>query len=52
MKIFKEIDNWLHNQGDKELTVLLIALSIMGILVALFAPPEIKLIVATYWIVP
>lgn len=47
-----QLETYLHNQGDLHLTITLLILVTIGFLVALFAPPEVKLTVIVWWLLP
>lgn len=50
--LFARFESYLHNQGDTHLTIILLALVFIGFTVALFAPPEVKLLLITWWLLP
>lgn len=52
MNILAQLETYLHNQGDAHLTIILLGLVFIGFGVALFAPPEIKLLLITWWLLP
>lgn len=52
MEIVSKLENYLHQQGNEHLTIILLGLAVFGIVVALFAPPELKLLVIVYWLLP
>jgi hypothetical protein len=52
MDILTKFETYLHNQGNKHLTIILLALVFIGFAVALIAPPEIKLLFITWWLLP
>lgn len=52
MDILSKLDAYLHNQGNVHLSIILLALSALGIIVALFAPPEVKLGFILWWLLP
>lgn len=52
MSFLDSFEKYLHAQGNTHLTIILFILIGLGIFVALFAPPEVKLLVITWWILP
>jgi hypothetical protein len=52
MDILQRLESYLHNQGNDHLTLILLALVFIGFAIALFAPPEVKLLLITWWLLP
>lgn len=50
--MLKKLRAWLQGKPDKYLTFILLGMSVFGIFVALFAPPELKLAVTLYFGLP
>lgn len=48
--LLSKVETYLHNQGDTHLTIILFVLLFIGLGVALFAPPEVKLLFITWWV--
>lgn len=47
-----QANEWLSGQPEEVITMILWVLIILGIGVALWAPPLVKAAVVTYWILP
>lgn len=52
MDVISVIESYLHSQGNTHLTIILLALVLIGFGVALFAPPEVKLAFILWWLLP
>lgn len=50
--ITQKLHNYLHSQGNTHLTIILLLLVSVGLAVALFAPPEVKILFITWWVLP
>lgn len=50
--ITQKLSTYLHGQGNTHLTIILFALLAIGLGIALFAPPEIKILFILWWVLP
>lgn len=50
--ITQKLNTYLHHQGNTHLTIILLVLISIGLVVALFAPPEIKILFIVWWLLP
>ena len=52
MSIFGQMNHWLEGKPDQTLSWMLVGLAILGVGLAVWAPPAVKAFVLAYWLLP